>query len=173
MGVMLYLKSLLARRRTIVAAATSVILLLATGAAAATVPSLGVAKRTVNGKSSTIVVDGHGVTVYALGGESLANLKCINQTCFKVWTPLKVSSATARPRVAAGVLGTVSIMHRVKGRFFQVMLDRHPLYYFSGDKGKPGSTKGQGINSFGGAWHVVKASTTTTAADVAGGAAVP
>ncbi len=62
--------------------------------------------------------------------------------------------------MAAGVPGTLSIMHRVKGRFFQVMLDRHPLYYFSGDKGKPGSTKGQGINAFGGAWHVVKAGTT-------------
>jgi predicted lipoprotein with Yx(FWY)xxD motif len=37
------------------------------------------------------------------------------------------------------------------------MLDRHPLYYYSGDRGKKGSSKGQGINSFGRSWHVVKA----------------
>jgi len=55
------------------------------------------------------------------------------------------------------VPGKVSILQRVRGKFFQVMLDRHPLYYYSGDKGKSGSSKGQGISSFGGAWHVVKA----------------
>lgn len=159
MGVKLYLQSLLAHRRTIVAAAASMALLTTAVAAAATVNSLGVAKRTVKGNPMTIVVDGRGVTAYELGGESLAHLKCINRQCLNVWPPLKVNSATARPRTAAGVPGTVSIMHRVKGGFYQVMLDRHPLYYFSGDKGKAGSTNGQGVNAFGGAWHVVKAST--------------
>ena len=54
--------------------------------------------------------------------------------------------------------GSVGIMRRVKGGFYQVMLDRHPLYYFSGDKGHTGSTAGQGITSFGGRWHVITAS---------------
>jgi hypothetical protein len=57
----------------------------------------------------------------------------------------------------AGVPGTVGIMRRVKGGFYQVMLDRHPLYYYSGDKGRPGSTLGQGINGFGRTWHVIQA----------------
>jgi hypothetical protein len=49
----------------------------------------------------------------------------------------------------------VSILRRVKANLYQVMLDRHPLYCYSGDK--LGTTKGQGITSFGGTWHVVKA----------------
>ncbi len=117
--------------------------------------SLGVAQRTVGGQSATIVVDGRGVTVYELGGESLAHLQCLTRACLNTWPPLKVSSATSRVQKAGRVPGAVSIMHRVKGRFYQVMLDRHPLYYYSGDHGASGSTKGQGITSYGGTWHVV------------------
>jgi predicted lipoprotein with Yx(FWY)xxD motif len=119
--------------------------------------SLGVATRTVSGKSQKIVVDGRGVTVYELGGESLARLECITRTCFSVWQPLKAPSAGTKVTMGAGLTGTVSILHRVKGGFYQVMLSRHPLYYFAGDKGRSGSVKGQGITSFGGRWHVVSA----------------
>ena len=70
---------------------------------------------------------------------------------------VKVSSAGSRVRKASGVPGTVSILRRVRGGFYQVMLDRHPLYYYSGDNGRKGSAKGDGITSFGGRWHVVKA----------------
>jgi len=84
---------------------------------AATVTSLGVAKATVAGKAETIVVDGRGVTVYELGGETLAHLECTTRTCFNTWLPLKVSSAGSRPRKAAGVPGTVSVMRRVRGGF--------------------------------------------------------
>ena len=156
-GLKLYLKSLSARGRTIVALAAGVLVLTAAVAGAASVSQLGVAKRMVKGQSVSIIVDGRGVTVYELGGESLARLKCINRQCLNAWPPLKVGSANAKVKKAPGVPGTVSILQRVKGRFFQVMLDRHPLYYFSGDKGKAGSTMGQGINAFGGNWHVVKA----------------
>ncbi|MDQ2739743.1 MAG: hypothetical protein M3Y35_14240, partial [Actinomycetota bacterium] len=55
---------------------------------------------------------------------------------------------------AAGVPGTISILRRVKANLYQVMLDRHPLYFFSGDKIR--TTRGQGIRSFGGTWSVVK-----------------
>jgi predicted lipoprotein with Yx(FWY)xxD motif len=128
------------------------------GAALAAVTSLDAAKRTVAGKSKTIVVDNRGVTVYELGGESLAKLECISKTCFSIWPPVKVASATAKPTVGAGVPGTVSVIHRVKGGFFQVMLDHHPLYYYSGDAGHKGKVTGQGITSFGGQWHVVPGS---------------
>jgi predicted lipoprotein with Yx(FWY)xxD motif len=60
--------------------------------------------------------------------------------------------------MGAGVPGKLSILHRVKGGFYQVMLNRHPVYYFGQDKGRSGSVKGQGITSFGGRWHVVPAS---------------
>jgi predicted lipoprotein with Yx(FWY)xxD motif len=142
------------------AAVAMATLILATGvaiAATATVKSLAVAKRTVAGKSKTIVVDNRGVTVYELGGESLAKLKCVTKACFSLWPPLKVASATAKPTLGPGVPGTVSVIHRVKGGFYQVMLDRHPLYYYSGDGGREGKVTGQAITDFGGTWHVVTA----------------
>jgi predicted lipoprotein with Yx(FWY)xxD motif len=129
---------------------------MAATAIAFTVNSLTTAKRTVSGKSFTIVVDNRGVTVYELGGESLAHLECINRTCFNMWPPLKVNSANTRVTKGAGVPGRLSIMHRVKGGFYQVMLDQHPLYYYFGDRGTSGPTKGNGITSFGGRWHVIQ-----------------
>jgi hypothetical protein len=40
----------------------------------------------------------------------------------------------------------------------QVTENRAPLYRFSGDQAA-GATNGDGINSFGGTWHVVKVGT--------------
>jgi predicted lipoprotein with Yx(FWY)xxD motif len=138
--------------------ALAVALVTAGVAVAYTVKSFAPATRTVSGKSQRIVVDGRGVTVYELGGESLAHLQCVTRACFNVWQPLKVPSGSSKVSKVAGVPGTVSILHRVKGGFYQVMLSRHPLYYFAGDQGRSGSVKGQGIMSFGGRWHVVSAS---------------
>ena len=131
-------------------------LALAGVAVAGVVSSFGVAKRTVNGKSTTIVVDRRGDTIYELGGESLGKLKCVSSQCLKFWPPVEVRSPNVRPPKAAGVPGTLSILRRVKGNLYQVMLDKHPLYFYSGDT-KIGDTKGDGITSFGGTWHVVKA----------------
>ncbi len=133
------------------------LLLLAGTAAAGIVSSLGVANRTVAGKPMTIVVDRRGDTIYELSGESLAKLKCITSQCLKLWPPVQVRSATMKPPKASAVPGQLSILRRVKGNLYQVMLDRHPLYFYSGDGNNIGSTKGQGITSFGGTWHVVKA----------------
>jgi len=148
------------KRALVVASIATTVFALAVGLAlaAATATSLAPAKRTVAGRSKTIVVDGRGITVYELGGESLAKLECVTKTCFATWPPVKVPSATTRVAVGAGVPGTTSVIHRVKGGFYQVMLDRHPLYYYSGDGGHKGQVKGQGIQSFGGTWHVVPAS---------------
>ncbi|HEY2162278.1 MAG TPA: hypothetical protein VGH24_13310 [Solirubrobacteraceae bacterium] len=132
------------------------LVVLAAVATAAGVTSIGVASGTVAGKPATIVVDGRGVTVYELGGESLVHLQCVTRACFNVWQPLKVPSAASRPGKAARVPGKLSVMRRVLAGFYQLMLNRHPLYYFSGDRGRKGSTKGQGIKSYGGTWHVVR-----------------
>jgi predicted lipoprotein with Yx(FWY)xxD motif len=147
------------RRRwtLVVGIACACTLALAGVAVAGLVSSLGVAKRTVNGKSTTIVVDRRGDSIYELGGESLGHLKCVSSQCLKLWPPVEVRSANVRPPKAAGVPGTLSILRRVKGNLYQVMLDRHPLYFYSGDA-KIGDTKGQGITSFGGTWQVVQGS---------------
>ena len=146
------------RRLTVTALSVGAVALFTGVALAGTSVSLTTAKRAVSGKSQTIVVDGRGVTVYELGGESLAHLQCVTRACFNVWQPLKVPSASTKVGKATGVTGTVGIMRRVRGGFYQVMLNRHPLYYYAGDKGRAGSTLGQGIVSFGGTWHVIQAS---------------
>jgi predicted lipoprotein with Yx(FWY)xxD motif len=119
---------------------------------------LKVATVTVAGKSKSIVVDSRGITVYELGGESLARLLCAPRACLNVWLPVRVPSATTKVSAATGVPGKVSILHRVKGGFYQLMLANHPLYYYSLDKGVTGSAKGQGLRSYGGNWHVVQVS---------------
>lgn len=144
------------RMRIATLVVVAVVLLVSGVASALNLTALGVAKHKVKGRSQTIVVDNRGVTVYELGGESLAKLKCVTRKCFSVWIPVRVKSATSRPRKGKGVPGTLSVLTRVRGGFNQAMLNRHPLYYYKADRGTPGNTKGQGINSFGGSWHVVK-----------------
>jgi predicted lipoprotein with Yx(FWY)xxD motif len=147
-----------ARRARIVVVGVLVASLVAAGTAmAAGGTSLQTAKRSVKGRSQTIVVTGKGQTVYALGGESLAKLKCVSAACLKTWKPVTVPSASTKVTVKGGVPGQVSILHRVSGNVYQVMLDRHPLYTYVGDSGS--STRGQGINSYGGSWHVIAATT--------------
>jgi predicted lipoprotein with Yx(FWY)xxD motif len=118
MGLQLrYADSHRARTLAVGIVATGALALLTGPALAGTLSSLGVAKQTVAGRSETIVVDGRGVTVYELGGESLAHLQCITSRCLSLWPAVKVSSAGSRPRKAAGVPGTLSILRRVRGGF--------------------------------------------------------
>jgi predicted lipoprotein with Yx(FWY)xxD motif len=108
---------------------------------------------TVAGKPRRVVIDAAGLTVYTLSGERVGNLKCVTKQCFSFWPPYK-TPADAKLTKGPGVHGTLSKLHRVKGGFYQVMLNGHPLYRFSLDK-SAGSAKGEGIQSFGGTWHVV------------------
>ena len=105
------------RRLTVTALIVGAVALFTGVALAGTSMSLNTAKRAVSGKSQTIVVDGRGVTVYELGGESLAHLQCVTRACFNLWQPLKVPSASTKVGKATGVPGTVGIMRRVRGGF--------------------------------------------------------
>ena len=124
--------------------------------AVAATTTVGTGNATVSGKSKTVVVNSSGVTLYILSGETVRNLKCVASACFKAWPPYKVS-ANARLTKAKGVPGTLSKLRRIKGKFYQVMLNGHPLYTFAGDMGRKGSAKGQGIKAFGGSWLVIPA----------------
>jgi predicted lipoprotein with Yx(FWY)xxD motif len=131
-------------------------------------PGLATAKNATIGK--TIVVDSHGLTVYALSPETTRHLLCTKADgCFKFWPPVTVASAKTKLTAAAGIKGKLKILHR--DGLFQVTLSGRPLYRFAGDASKRGSAKGQGLHTFGGVWHVVSASdpqptmsTTTTSA---------
>jgi predicted lipoprotein with Yx(FWY)xxD motif len=127
---------------------------LAATAVAGLVSSLGVTRRNVAGKQMTIVVDRRGDTVYELSGESLGHLQCVTRQCLTFWPPVQTRSQSVKVPKAAGVPGKLTILRRVKGNLYQVMLDNHPLYFYSGDT-TIGDTKGQGIKGPGGTWHVV------------------
>lgn len=55
--------------------------------------------------------------------------------------------------------GTVGLIKR-PGGMEQVTYNGWPLYYYSGDNA-PGQTNGEGIQSFGGTWYLVRASATS------------
>jgi predicted lipoprotein with Yx(FWY)xxD motif len=129
-----------------VAAATSFTLNVATGA------------KVTNQQGATtheaIAVGAKRRAIYTLSGDSKSHQKCkASNQCFKFWPPVTVAPGK-HPTKAAGIKGKLSLWHR--DGFSQVLLSGHPLYYFKLDSMGANAT-GEGIVSFGGTWHVVKA----------------
>lgn len=96
----------------------------------------------------TIVVTSAGKTVYTLtsGGQQVP----CSGACLQVWPAVTLPAGTTKA-TGTGVknVGTAS--------GGTVTINGAPVYTFSGD-GSAGTTNGEGINSFGGTWNVVKAS---------------
>jgi predicted lipoprotein with Yx(FWY)xxD motif len=142
------------------------------GIAIAKATVLGVGKNVkVSGKTENVVVNTHGITVYALSDETTkphhVKLTCTQADgCFGFWFPVTVLKANTKLTAAAGIKGTLGTLHR--NGFYQVTLNNKPLYTFKFDAdshGKPvkGKTTGEGIPSFGGVWHVIKVASSTHA----------
>ncbi len=124
---------------------------LARGSTAATVASAANAKLGV-----PVLIGAQGRTLYALTPETSRRLLCKSAECLHVWPPLTVASPKAKLKAGGGVQGRLGVVRRGDGRF-QVTLRGVPLYRFSGDHGRDESN-GEGIESFGGTWHAVRAS---------------
>jgi predicted lipoprotein with Yx(FWY)xxD motif len=106
-----------------------------------------------------IVVNSRSHAIYDLTGDSQNHPECTKaKGCFQLWPPITVSSAKQLSK-APGIKGKLGIWHR--NGFLQVTLAGHPLYRFAPDTQKNVAT-GEGIHSFGGTWHVVKASASGT-----------
>jgi predicted lipoprotein with Yx(FWY)xxD motif len=104
-------------------------------------------------KVENIAVNSRGFAVYTLSGDSRHHSKCRPKNgCLAIWKPVTVSSSK-KPSKVSQVKGQLGTWKR-KG-FTQVTLDGHPLYTFAVDK-KKNSAGGEGINHFGGVWHVIK-----------------
>jgi predicted lipoprotein with Yx(FWY)xxD motif len=104
--------------------------------------------------TENIVVTSGGRAAYTLSGDSASHPKCTNANgCFSVWPPVTVSSAK-KLSAGPGVKGKLGVWHR--DGLFQVTLAGHPLYRFSPDSQRDHAT-GEGLQSFGGTWHVTKA----------------
>jgi predicted lipoprotein with Yx(FWY)xxD motif len=136
----------------IAAAALVTVVAVAFGASSAL--TLGSASSSMLGKP--VVVNAQGRTLYALSPETSRHLLCRSAECFKVWPPLTVKSSKAKLKAASGVQGHLGVIRRSNGTL-QVTLRGEPLYRFSGDSAK-GQAHGQGIESFGGKWHAMTAS---------------
>jgi predicted lipoprotein with Yx(FWY)xxD motif len=105
-------------------------------------------------KHENIAVNSRGSAVYLLTGDSKRHPECTKANgCFGIWKPIKVTSKK-RLSKAPGIHGKLGIWRR--NGILQVTLGGHPLYRFVSDHQKLPAT-GEGIRSFGGTWHVIKA----------------
>jgi predicted lipoprotein with Yx(FWY)xxD motif len=111
-------------------------------------PAVLVATATVAGTSEQILTNPAGMTVYYLTSDNATAPKCAG-ACLTHWPPLL--STGGQLALAAGVSGTLTAVQNPNGN--QVAYNGHLLYSFANDKA-PGDTKGEGINAFGGTWHV-------------------
>ena len=107
-----------------------------------------------------VLVNAQGRTLYELSPETAGHLLCKSSACLGVWPALTVGSGSARLTAGPGVHGHLGLMARGRGEW-QVTLGGLPLYRYSGDT-SAGQANGQDIRSFGGTWHVVGASGTSS-----------
>jgi predicted lipoprotein with Yx(FWY)xxD motif len=107
-----------------------------------------------------VVVNPQGRTLYRLSPETSKHLLCKSKECLNNWPPLTVKSANTKLKAGAGVKGKLGLLHRSNGTL-QVTLNGLPLYRYSGDSAK-GDVNGEGIESFGGTWHAVTASSSAS-----------
>ena len=102
---------------------------------------------TAKTKLGTIVVDGHGRTLYAYDADrkGTAHSAC-TAGCLGLWPPADVKGKITEH----GVTGTVKTI-AAPGGGRQLTLNGWPLYYYAGDSGR-GQTNGQGVD---GIWWVM------------------
>ncbi len=120
----------------------------------------GVAKIKDDAMQGSILANDKGFTLYTLtsGGKAV---DCTG-ACLDAWPPATVPSGTAASTVGGVKLATT----KAADGTLMLTADGLPLYTFSGDKTAT-DAGGEGLASFGGTWHVVKASgggSTTTEA---------
>jgi predicted lipoprotein with Yx(FWY)xxD motif len=127
----------------------------ATGSSAAS--GAGVFKVKVNDQFGQILADAHGLTLYTFTNGA-APASC-DASCLAVW-PAATVPATTSASATAGVNGLGTTM----GPNGATVLDFEgkPLYTFVRDK-DAGDAYGDGLNTFGGTWHVVKVPAGATA----------
>jgi predicted lipoprotein with Yx(FWY)xxD motif len=126
----------------------------ATGAAATSTvrhgPAGAATITTVTGRDGTYLADSSGRSLYLWLGDGAGKSNC-SGNCALSWPPLLTS---ATPKVAgAATAADVGTLTRADGTR-QVTYHGHPLYRFVVDSG-PGTTKGQGSDSYGARWWLV------------------
>lgn len=145
----------------VLAALAAVALITVVAAALAAGSSLTLSSAANSTLRHPVVVNSQGRTLYRLSPETSRHLLCKSKECLTNWPPLTVKSAKTKLKAGSGVKGKLGIFRRANGAF-QVTLNGLPLYRYSGDSAKD-EANGEGIESFGGIWHAVKASSSASA----------
>lgn len=102
------------------------------------------------GDLGEILVDGAGRTVYAFTVDPMNDPTCYD-VCADTWLPVL---AKGDPAGGVGIdVASAGITPRRDGGN-QVTYKGHPLYHYAGDKGDR-DAGGQGLDLFGGEWHVL------------------
>jgi predicted lipoprotein with Yx(FWY)xxD motif len=125
--------------------------LAAFAAASTTTLKLGTTESSALGER--VAASPQGRTLYELSPETIHHLLCRSAACLSFWPPLTAPSRSTKLELGGGLHGRLSLLRRSNGKL-QVTLNGHPLYRYSADRGR-GQANGEGIRSFGGAWHAV------------------
>ena len=143
------------KRRTPVILAVLLVALAAIGVTALSASgasSSGAATvKTRHVKLGTILVDSKGHTLYLFEKDKHGKSAC-SGACAKAWPPVITKG---KPKAAGGTHASMLGTTKRSDGTTQVTYNHHPLYTFIKDAGKPGSTKGQGVDAFGAEWYVV------------------
>jgi predicted lipoprotein with Yx(FWY)xxD motif len=97
----------------------------------------------VNGKTTTILVDSKGRTLYYFTDDSATKATCVG-TCGQTWIALHGTDLTG---VVSQLTSKIKVL---AANGDQVVYNGHPLYIYGGDKA-PGDVNGEGIS---GKWFV-------------------
>ncbi len=152
-------------------AAVALVVLVATAFASSAPSSLTLNSANSSSLGNPVVVNPQGRTLYELSPETSKHLLCKSKECLSNWPPLLVKSAKAKVKAGSGVRGKLGVLHRSNGTF-QATLNGSPLYRYAGDTGKA-QDHGEGIESFGGTWHAVKASSAASTAPAPSSPSMP
>jgi predicted lipoprotein with Yx(FWY)xxD motif len=114
----------------------------ASGAAAATAEGLKTA--TIGGVA--VLTNAKGFTLYSFAPDTATKSAC-SGACATAWPPQAATATATSP---------YTTIKRSDGTT-QLVFSGHPLYTFTGDT-SAGTASGNGVNAFGGLWHVVPAS---------------
>jgi predicted lipoprotein with Yx(FWY)xxD motif len=106
----------------------------------------------------TVLVDGNGMTIYALSAEKGGKFICTDSKCLSLWSPVAGD--------AKGDVGSLAMVNRPDGKQ-QATYKGQPLYTFNDDKAK-GDANGEGFKDVG-VWHAVTVSGKPAASGGSGG----
>ncbi len=138
------------RRSSIALAAAGIVAIWAAAPAIAGGGSVVVKAGHAAGRS--VVVNGHGRTLYVLTPETTGRLLC-SGSCLSVWLPVKTGRST-KLKAGGGVRGKLGRFSRGGGSY-QVTLRGLPLYTYIGDA-RSGTATGIGLKTNGGTWHIIR-----------------